>query len=85
VQDAFRTVRLPDADRTWLAGGVRYQVNPQLWLDFGAAYLWVRGAGIDDIGSSSLGQPPSAAASGRVNGNYDNYTVIVSGQLTYAF
>ncbi len=85
VQDGFRTVRLPDADRTWLAGGARYQFNPQLWLDIGAAYIWVRSAGIDDIGSSNFGQPPSAAASGRVNGSYDNYTVILSGQLTYAF
>lgn len=85
VQGGFLTVRLPDADRTWLAGGARYQFSPQLWLDLGAAYIWVRSAGIDDIGSSNFGQPPSAAASGRVNGRYDNHTVVVSGQLTYAF
>jgi hypothetical protein len=29
--------------------------------------------------------PPSAVQSGLVNGSYDNYTVIVSGQVTYAF
>jgi long-chain fatty acid transport protein len=85
VQDGFRTVRLPDADRTWLAGGARYQFNPQLWLDVGAAYIWVRSAAINDIGSSNFGQPPSAAASGLVNGSYDNHTVVLSGQLTYAF
>ncbi|MBN8510985.1 MAG: outer membrane protein transport protein [Burkholderiales bacterium] len=85
VQDGFRTVRLPDADRTWLAGGARYQFSPQLWLDVGAAYLWVRSAGIDDIGSSNFGQPPNPASSGRVNGSYNNSTVILSGQLTYAF
>jgi long-chain fatty acid transport protein len=85
VQDGFRTVRLPDADRTWLAGGARYTVNPQLWIDVGAAYLWVRSATIDDIGSSSFGQPPSAASSARVSGSYNNSTVILSAQLTYAF
>lgn len=85
MQDGFRTVRLPDADRTWLAGGARYQFSPQLWLDVGAAYLWVRSAGIDDIGSSNFGQPPNPASSGRVNGSYNNSTVILSGQLTYAF
>ena len=85
VQDAFRTVRLPDSAKTWLAGGARCQINPQLWVDVGVAYLWVRSAPIDDIGSSNLGLPPSAVTSGRVNGSYDNRTVIISGQLTYAF
>jgi long-subunit fatty acid transport protein len=60
-------------------------VNPQLWIDVGAAYLWVRSATIDDIGSSNFGQPPSAASSGPVNGSYNNSTVILSAQLTYAF
>jgi long-chain fatty acid transport protein len=85
VQDGYRTVRLPDADRTWLALGARYQWNPQLWFDFGAAYIWVRSGNVNEIGSSNLGLPPSAVQSGLVNGSYDNYTVIVSGQVTYAF
>lgn len=85
VQDAYRTVRLPDADRTWLALGAQYRFNPSLWLDVGAAYIWVRSAPINDIGSTNLGIPPSAAQNGLVNGNYDNNTVILSAQLTYAF
>jgi long-chain fatty acid transport protein len=85
VQDAYRNVRLPDADRTWLALGAQYRFSPSLWLDVGAAYLWVRSAPIDDIGSTNLGIPPSAVQNGRVNGSYDNSTVIISGQLTYAF
>jgi long-chain fatty acid transport protein len=85
VQDAYRTVRLPDADRTWLTLGAQYRFNPSLWLDVGAAYLWVRSASIDDIGSTNLGNPPSAAQNGRVNGSYDNSTVVLSAQLTYAF
>ncbi len=85
VQDAYRTPRLPDADRTWLALGAKYTVNPKLWLDFGAAYIWVRGAGINDIGSANLGLPPAAAQNGLINGNYNNSVVVLSGQLTYAF
>jgi len=85
VQDAYRTVRLPDADRTWLALGAQYRFNPTLWLDVGAAYIWVRSASINDIGSTNLGVPPSVQQNGRVNGSYDNYTVILSAQLTYAF
>jgi len=85
VQDTYRTVRLPDADRTWLALGTQYKFNPSLWLDFGAAYIWVRSATINDIGSTNLGIPPSAAQNGLVNGSYSNSTVVISAQLTYAF
>ena len=85
VQDAYRTPRLPDSDRTWLAFGGQYKINPTLWLDFGAAYVWVRSGSINDIGSSAGGQPPSAAQNGLVNGSYNNNVVILSGQLTYAF
>jgi long-chain fatty acid transport protein len=85
VQDAYRTVRLPDADRTWLALGAQYRFSQKLWFDVGAAYLWVRSASINDIGSTNLGIAPSAAQNGLVNGTYDNSTAILSAQLTYAF
>jgi len=85
VQDAYRTSRLPDGDRTWLALGAQYRLNPKLWLDFGAAYLWVRSGSIDDMGSTNLGIPPSVAQNGLINGNYRSSVVVVSGQITYAF
>jgi long-chain fatty acid transport protein len=85
VQDAYRTVRLPDADRTWLGLGAQYRFSPSLWLDVGAAYIWVHSAPINDIGSTNLGIPPSAVQNGLVNGSYDNSTVILSAQVTYAF
>jgi len=85
VQDAYRTVRLPDADRTWLALGAQYKFTPKLWFDFGGAYIWVRSGSIDSIGPSNLGAPPSAASSGVVNGTYHNSVFVLSGQLTYTF
>jgi long-chain fatty acid transport protein len=85
VEDAYRTPRLPDADRTWLALGAQYKMNPKLWFDFGAAYVWVRSGSIDDTGSSAGGRPPSVAQNGLVNGTYNNNVVILSGQITYAF
>ena len=85
VQDAYRTSRLPDSDRTWLAFGAKYTLNPKLWFDFGAAYLWVRNGDINDIGSSAGTAPPSAARSGLVDGSYNNNVIIVSGQITYTF
>jgi long-chain fatty acid transport protein len=85
VQDADRTVRLPDSDRTWLTLGAQYKFNAKLWLDFGGAYIWVRSGSIDNIGASNLGAAPSASLSGRVKGDYGNSVVVLSGQLTYAF
>ncbi len=85
VQDAYRTSRLPDGDRTWLTLGAKYSVNPKLWLDFGAAYIWVRSPTINDMGSTNLGIPPSVAQNGLINGSYSSNVVVVSGQLTYAF
>ena len=80
VQTAYRTPRLPDADRTWLTAGLQYAMNPKLKIDVGAAYLWVKKGTID-----ISGDPPSTAAYGRLNGRYDNNTVIVSAQASYAF
>lgn len=80
VRDAYRTPRLPDADRTWLGAGAQVRLDRRLTLDVGAAYLWVREATID-----KSGDPPNVAAYGRLNGRYDASVVVVSAQLGYAF
>jgi long-chain fatty acid transport protein len=82
VRTEFRTPRLPDADRTWLTGGVQYKLNPQSVLDFGAGYIWVKKATID---SNPSGAPATTAALGRLSGTYDANVVLLSGQLTYSF
>lgn len=82
VQTEFRTPRLPDADRTWLTGGVQYKMNPQVMLDFGAGYIWVKSAPID---SNPSGAAAATAAVGRLRGSYDANVVILSGQVTYSF
>ena len=81
VQDADRTPRLPDADRTWLALGTQYKPTPALALDFGAAYIWVRSASINAISPSV----ESVNQYGLINGTYHNNVVVVSGQVTYSF
>ncbi len=80
ARDEFRTPRLPDSDRTWLAAGAQYAFDPQLQLDFGLAYLFGRKGSID-----KSGDPANAAAYGRLEGHYTNRTLIVSGQLSYSF
>ena len=77
VQDAYRTPRLPDNDRTWLTAGAQYVASPQLKFDFGGAYVWVKKAAINADGSSS--------GAGVLNGHYNGNTVILSAQANYAF
>lgn len=81
VQDADRTPRLPDADRTWLGLGAQYRPMPALAFDFGAAYIWMRSASIDAISPSAA----SVAQYGLINGSYRSNVVVVSAQASYAF
>jgi long-chain fatty acid transport protein len=82
VQAAFLTPRLPDADRTWLTGGLQYKANPKLTFDFGAAYVWVKTATID---SNPSANPLTTAGVGRLKGHYSDNVVILSGQVVYSF
>lgn len=81
VPDQYRTARLPDADRVWLTTGVQYKWDPSLKFDVGAAYLIIQNAQIRQISTS----PDVVAQYGYVSGDYNNYTWIVSGQLTWSF
>jgi long-chain fatty acid transport protein len=80
VQDAFRTPRLPDSDRTWLAIGARYQPSPTWWLDFGYTYIWLSNA------SSEL-TPTGAAAvvPGRLVGSYNANVQVLAAQISFKF
>jgi long-chain fatty acid transport protein len=77
VQDAFRTPRLPDANRKWLAAGTRFQPNRSLSVDVGYAHLWVREA------SSSLS--PVGAVPGALRGTYVSSSDVVAAQVTVRF
>jgi long-chain fatty acid transport protein len=78
VNDTDRTPRLPDSDRFWLAGGVQYAWNTQWKFDLGATYIWVSNG-------SSNQNAGSPAQNGLIKGSYDNYVVVVGGQVSYSF
>lgn len=80
VRTEFRTPRLPDSNRTWLAGGAQYQPNAQWRFDLGAAYLFSKKATINADGGD-----PTRRAAGLLNGDYDSHTVIVSAQAVWSF
>jgi len=78
VRDAYRTPRLPDADRYWLSIGGQYAFNKQMKVDFGFAYLFAKNAPIRDSGSSAL-------ANGTLDGHFNDYATVTSLQFTYTF
>ncbi len=78
VNDFDRGPRLPDNDRTWLTIGGRFKLTSEVNLDFGAAYIFVKDASINNAGN-----PPSIAANGLVNGDFNSHVVVVSGQMNY--
>ncbi len=77
VQDIYRTPKLPDDDRRWLAAGVRFQPNPKWSVDFGYAHLWVLRAPSE---LTSFGAVP-----GALIGHYDSSSNIVAAQASFRF
>jgi long-chain fatty acid transport protein len=78
VNDAQRTPRLPDGNRTWLAIGAQYHATPQLALDLGYTYIFVSNPSINQ-------NEGSTDANGLIAGNYKNTIQVVGLQLTYTF
>ena len=72
------TVRLPDSDRFWVAGGARWTASKNVAVDFGVAYIFTQDASINQNAGST-------ASNGLVNGTYNDHVVVVSGQLVYSF
>jgi long-chain fatty acid transport protein len=75
VSDAYRTARIPDEDRTWLAFGAQYRMSPKAMLDVGYAHLFVKDARIDKTETGPV----------RLTGEYDAAVDILSAQLTLDF
>ena len=74
VTDAFRTARIPDNDRTWLALGGQYKVSAAGAVDFGYAHLFVK--------SPTINATTPAPA---LVGTYQNSVNILSAQYSYSF
>jgi long-chain fatty acid transport protein len=72
VPDAYRTARIPDEDRAWIAFGAQYRLSPKSALDFGYAHLFVEDARIDE-GAVAL------------MGSYESSVDILSAQITLNF
>src|SRR5450755_1727607 len=78
IRDAQRTPRLPDNDRTWISVGVQYKFSPQLALDAGYSYLFIKDPNINQ-------NQGSTATYGLLSGSYKSDVNILAAQLTYTF
>ena len=81
VQDAFRTPRLPDEDRTWLAAGAQWAFAPNAALDFGLAYLFVKDASSNLVNQETATSVPH----GSLVGSYEANVWILSAQIRWSF
>ncbi len=79
VQDAYRTPRLPDADRTWLAFGARYRPSPTMWFDVGYTYIWMKD------GASELEASGPIPVPGSLKGTYNGNLQVFGLQATFQF
>lgn len=78
VRDAERTPRLPDENRTWISIGAQYRASPQLSLDLGYTYIFIKNSNINQ-------NEGSTAANGLINGSYKSNVNLVGLQATYTF
>ncbi len=74
VQDRFRTARIPDQDRYWLAAGLGYEIAPGVGVDLGYTHIFVDNGTI----SSAFPVPLAGTATGTLTGSYQNHIDIVS-------
>jgi long-chain fatty acid transport protein len=80
VPDRFRSARIPDESRVWLAAGVQYRVMASGTVDIGYAHLFVQDPSInrtEPIGST--GQTTT------LRGEYENRVDIIGLQFSYTF
>jgi long-chain fatty acid transport protein len=75
TNDQFRTPRLPDQDRTWVAFGVQYKPSKTSILDFGYAHEFIKDAKINN----------SQGAAGQLVGTFTNKADILSIQYSHSF
>ncbi|MDX8378563.1 MAG: outer membrane protein transport protein [Gallionella sp.] len=81
VSTQYRTVRIPDANRTWLTLGGQYKMSKASALDFGYAHLFVKNASLNQNAAAN----PDLAGKGYLVGNYNNSVDILSMQYSYNF
>lgn len=83
VRDRYRTVRLPDANRFWLAFGAGYKFSDGFSIDLGVAHIF--------MGDGSLNSSVNNITAGafgtvdKISGKFSNMVDLVSLQTRFKF
>ncbi|WLT32942.1 OmpP1/FadL family transporter [Geothrix sp. PMB-07] len=82
TSDSYRTPRIPDADRTWISGGLGYAFNRALGLDLSYSHILVKDSTLN-LKAGSPGTPDFFR--GNVSGTYRNRIQVLALQARYSF
>ncbi len=80
TQDAYRTIRIPDQNRTWAAIGGQYRFCKNLALDVGYAHLFFKKASINEVAPTSVGATQTIQA---LQGTSKTRADLIGIQLTW--
>lgn len=75
----YRSPRVPDSDRIWLATGIGYRISDALSIDVGYAHLFFGDA---EIRKGATGEDQFR---GGLSGSYDNSVDIVAAEVAVTF
>ena len=78
----YRTPRIPDADRIWLALGAGYKLSDNFAVDLGYAHIFVKDS---RIGKTATGPTDENFFRGNLHGSYDSHINIISAQAKITF
>jgi long-chain fatty acid transport protein len=81
TRDAYRTIRIPDANRTWGALGGQYRFCDALTLDFGYAHLFSKKVRIEEKAPTTLSVPVFQSLKGSSKASANLFGL----QLTWDF
>lgn len=84
TKDTFRTPRIPDQNRTWVALGAQYKMSRAAAIDVGYAHLFMKHPSVNLNGPPAL-TPAQAAGRGSLVGDYDSKVDIFSVQYRQFF
>jgi len=83
VPDSTRNPRIPDADRTWVSGGVSYQFTKRFGVDAGYSHLFCKDSSVNLQGGTDPTNP--AFFRGNLSGTYKNSIDVLALQARYHF
>jgi long-chain fatty acid transport protein len=80
VDDAYRTPRIPDGNRTWFSLGAGYAFSQRTSIDFAYTHIFVLDGPVD-LKATSVGN----SSRGNLSGTYKNSIDIFSAQAKFTF